>query len=115
MKGYEFERLYVKDGKIWPNDVDVIEGFLNLNCSNISKIENIPKIIKGYLDLGNNNIFKIENLPKVIEGDLFLYNNPIYKQFLKTNFKNVKKWAYYIQRLQQWVKEWKVTNLENCM
>jgi len=103
MHGEYFEKLYVKDGKILPNNVDVIEGRLHLSFHDISKIENLPKVIKGALNLSNNNISKIENLPKVVKGDLWLYSNPVFKQFEKSNFTDQKKWAYYIQRLNQWV------------
>ena len=59
----EFKELYVKDGKILPNDVEVIEGGLHLAYNNISVIENLPSTINGDLDLDNNKIEVIENLP----------------------------------------------------
>ena len=80
MKGEEFKKLYIKDGRILPNNVDVIDDYLDLNYCNISKIENLPKVIKGFLILNNNNKIKIlENLPEKIYGKLYLYNLPIEK------------------------------------
>ena len=79
MTSKEFNSKYVKNGKILPNDVDKIEGNLDLYNNKISKIENLPDKIKGDLNLGNNKISKIENLPDKIEGDLYLYNNNISK------------------------------------
>jgi len=105
MKGKEFKDLYVKDGKILPNDVNVIEDYLYLGYNKISKIENLPKVIKGSLFLHNNNISKIENLPKIIGGNLCLVDNPIWEQYLKSNFKDEKEWAYTVQRLNRWAKE----------
>ena len=81
MTGDEFKTLYVKDGKILPNNVSEI---------------------KGDLYLSNNKISKIENLPNTINGNLFLSNNPVYTQFKKTNFTNVKDWAYTIMKLNIW-------------
>ena len=79
MNSNEFKSKYVKDGKILPNDVDKIDGSLDLSGNNISKIENLPDKIEEGLYLSDNKISKIENLPDKIEGSLFLRNNKISK------------------------------------
>jgi hypothetical protein len=59
MNSSEFKKLYVKDGRILPNKVSVIDGSLFLDSNKITKIENLPNTINGDLDLENNNITKI--------------------------------------------------------
>ena len=123
MTGNEFKTLYVKNGKILPNNVteitddlwlhnnqilkienlpNKINRSLSLSDNNISKLENLPNVINGNLYLDNNQIKKIENLPTILDGYLSLSLNPIYSQFEKSNFNNVKEWAYTIMKLNIW-------------
>ena len=104
MTGYEFTKLYVKNGKILPNDVQEIDGSLYLSNNNITKIENLPHTINNHLFLSNNRITKIENLPSIINGLVTLSNNPIYAQFKKSNYTDVKEWVYMIMKLDTWSK-----------
>ena len=91
MTSKEFNSKYVKNGKILPNDVDKIEGSLDLSDNKISKIENLPDKIEGSLYLHNNKISVIENLPDKIEGDLDLRYNPLPKRYRDKSFDELKK------------------------
>ena len=91
MTSKEFNSKYVKNGKILPNDVDKIEGSLDLSDNKISKIENLPDKIEGDLYLYNNNISKIENLPDKIEEGLYLGGNPLPKRYKGKSFDELKK------------------------
>jgi len=123
MTGDEFKALYVKNGKLLPNNVTeitddlflsnnkiskienlpyTINGTLYLFNNKIKKIENLPHTINGSLNLSYNKIFKIENLPHTINGYLYLSNNPIYSQFKNSNFTNQKEWAYTTIKLNIW-------------
>ena len=89
MKGKEFINLYVKDGRILPNDVEVIDGSLDLKNCEIKKIENLPKQVNGLVCLSENKIKILENLPEIINGDLFLGYNNI------TEIKSIPKYVKY--------------------
>jgi len=80
LTGEEFVKLYVKNGRILPNDVDCINGDLWLDNNKITVLENLPQSIQGHLYLSNNKIKVIQNLPQSIQGNLYLSNNPIYNE-----------------------------------
>ena len=108
MRSEEFAKLYVKDGKILPNEVDTIEGDLNLYSDKISIIENLPNTIKGDLNLSYNQITKIENLPNNIEKGLYLSGNPIYKEIKSFKGEDTKEKTYnYFRNFRT------TTNMEN--
>ncbi len=104
MTGDEFINLYVKNGKILPNNVTEITDDLNLYNMKIKKIENLPNIINGDLSLSSNKIKQIENLPTIIKGEFYIINNPVYSEFEKSNFTKQKEWAYMIMKLDVWDK-----------
>ena len=51
--GY-FVNLYVKNGKILPNNVTEITDKLGISNNQISKIENLPHTINGSINLASN-------------------------------------------------------------
>ena len=67
----EFTELYVKNGKILPNDVKELNGHLYLSYNQIEKIENLPPTINGSLFLDSNQIYKmiklLTNLIKILK------------------------------------------------
>jgi len=78
MSASQFLKKYVIFGEILPNDVDIIDGDLNISNMGLTNLHNI-KEVNGYLICNTNNIESLDYVPKVSKTIDLSHNEELFE------------------------------------